>query len=112
MNTDSIWQQLDQVLAARKAQSSDASYVASLYQKGSEAILKKIGEESAETIIAAKDIEQGANTDKLTYETTDLVFHLLILLHHNGLTSQDIEQELSRRFGLSGHEEKAQRTSP
>lgn len=107
-----ILNQLDQVLAARKSESAGTSYVASLYAKGNEKILKKVAEESAETIMAAKDCEQAAHSENqqhLVYEVADLWFHSMILLQHHNLDSQAVLDELERRFGLSGHTEKAQR---
>jgi len=98
-------QQLAQVLEARKNASPDSSYVASLYHKGLDAILKKIGEEATETVMAAKDGEK----DKIVYETADLWFHTLVLLAQQGLGPDDVLKELQRRFGLSGLEEKASR---
>ncbi len=97
--------QLAAVLEARKQASPDSSYVASLYHKGLDAILKKIGEEATETVMAAKDGEK----DKIIYETADLWFHTLVLLAQQGLGPDDVLQELQRRFGLSGLEEKASR---
>ena len=99
--------QLAQVLEQRKTAAADSSYVASLYHKGLDAILKKIGEEATETVMAAKDGEK----DKIVYETADLWFHSMVLLAHQGLGPQDVLKELDRRFGLSGLEEKANRTS-
>lgn len=100
---------LDEILEARKLDDPSESYVASLYEKGLEKILKKIAEESAETIMAAKDLEHNGDKAHLIYEITDLWFHTLVLLASQGLSSQDITTELQRRFGLSGHEEKANR---
>ncbi|AEG32298.1 phosphoribosyl-ATP diphosphatase [Thiomicrospira cyclica] len=100
-----ILNRLDQELNARKGMSPDSSYVASLYAKGLDKILKKVGEEAVETIMAAKD----GDNEHLVYEITDLWFHTLILLAHKNLTSEDILNELERRFGVSGHTEKAQR---
>jgi len=105
--SEQILDQLAQVLEQRKQQAADQSYVASLYHKGLDAILKKVGEEATETVMAAKD---GAN-DKIIYEVADLWFHTMVLLAHRGLGPQDVLQELERRFGLSGHAEKAARTS-
>jgi phosphoribosyl-ATP pyrophosphohydrolase len=96
---------LAEVLEARKGADPDSSYVARLYDKGLDAILKKIGEEATETVMAAKDGEG----DKLVYEIADLWFHSLVLLAHQGLKPQDVLDELDRRFGLSGLEEKARR---
>jgi phosphoribosyl-ATP pyrophosphohydrolase len=100
-----ILSQLTDILEQRKAQAPDASYVASLYHKGLDHILKKVGEEATETVIAAKD----GDKQKIVYETADLWFHCMVMLAHQGLSSQDVLQELQRRFGLSGLEEKAQR---
>ena len=103
--SDDILAQLMQVLEARKQAEPGSSYVASLYAKGLDNILKKIGEESAETIIAAK----GGNDEQIIYEMADLWFHCLVLLAHSGLSADQVLQELERRFGLSGLEEKASR---
>lgn len=109
-----ILKQLDLILEARKEESPDSSYVASLYHKGLEKILKKVSEESSETIMAAKDLEHQntqENKDHLVYEIADLWFHTMVLLASKNLSSTDITDELQRRFGLSGHDEKAQRKS-
>jgi phosphoribosyl-ATP pyrophosphohydrolase len=100
-----VLQRLAAVLEARKASDPDSSYVASLYEKGLDAILKKIGEEATETVIAAKDGDSG----KIVYETADLWFHSMVLLAQQGLGPEDVLNELDRRFGLSGLEEKANR---
>jgi phosphoribosyl-ATP pyrophosphohydrolase len=100
-----ILEQLTEVLEQRKMAAADGSYVASLYEKGLDAILKKVGEEATETVIAAKD----GDRDKIIYETADLWFHTLVMLSHQGLTANDVLDELARRFGLSGLEEKANR---
>lgn len=105
-----ILKQLDEVLEARKSQNADDSYVASLYAKGIDKILKKVGEEATETIMAAKDAEHTGNKDNLVYEVADLWFHTMILLSQQNLSSQDVTDELQRRFGLSGHVEKANRS--
>jgi len=102
-----ILERLMAVLETRKAADPGSSYVASLYARGVDGILKKIGEESAETIIAAKGDDDG----QVIYEMADLWFHCLVLLAHRGLTAEQVLQELDRRFGLSGHEEKASRKS-
>ncbi|CBL45934.1 Phosphoribosyl-ATP pyrophosphohydrolase [gamma proteobacterium HdN1] len=99
---------LDQILSSRKGASPETSYVASLYHKGLNKILEKVGEECTEAIIAAKDASPNQTKD-LIYETADLWFHSLVMLHHLGLSSTDITQELARRFSLSGLEEKARR---
>ena len=100
-----VLKQLTEVLEQRKTATADSSYVASLYDKGLDAILKKVGEEATETVIAAKD----GDKDKIVYETADLWFHTLVMLSHQGLTANDVLDELARRFGLSGLEEKANR---
>jgi phosphoribosyl-ATP pyrophosphohydrolase len=94
------------VLESRKTADPQSSYVAKLYAKGMDSILKKVGEEAAETIIAAKD----GDPQKIIYETADLWFHTLVMLAHAGLHPDDILKELARREGLSGLEEKAART--
>lgn len=101
-----VLQQLAAVLEQRKLETPDKSYVASLYAKGLDTILKKIGEEATETVIAGK----SGDSQKIIYETADLWFHSMILLAHQGLSPDDVLQELQRRFGLSGLDEKAQRT--
>jgi phosphoribosyl-ATP pyrophosphohydrolase len=98
-------QELAKVLEERKFAAPDSSYVASLYHKGLDAILKKIGEEATETVMAAKD----GDKDKIVYETADLWFHSMVLLAHADLGPEDVLKELQRRFGLSGLEEKASR---
>ena len=100
-----ILDRLAQTLVARKAADPASSYVAKLYQKGLDAILKKVAEEAAETIMAAKD---GAR-DKIIYETADLWFHSLVLLAREGIHPDEILNELARREGLSGLAEKAAR---
>jgi phosphoribosyl-ATP pyrophosphohydrolase len=97
------------VLEARKQASADESYVASLHAKGLNKILEKVGEESIETILAARDAEQSGNCEKLIYETADLWFHSLVMLSHLGADASAVLAELERRFDLSGLEEKAQR---
>ena len=93
------------ILEQRKQESAESSYVASLYAKGLDTILKKIGEEATETVIAAKD----GNKEQIIYETADLWFHCMVLLAEQGLHPDDVLNELQRRFGLSGLKEKAQR---
>jgi phosphoribosyl-ATP pyrophosphohydrolase len=100
-----IIQRLTDALEARKGADPQTSYVAKLYSKGMNSILKKVGEEAAETIIAAKD---GSKED-LIYETADLWFHTMVMLAQAGLNAQDILDELARREGLSGIAEKASR---
>ena len=99
------FEQVYEVILERKNESSEKSYVASLMNKGTDSILKKIGEESAEVIIAAKN----GNIKEQIHEVSDLWFHLLVLMVDQGLTLADLEKELGNRFGKSGLEEKAQR---
>ena len=107
--SDAILKQLAEVLKQRKQSSADDSYVASLYQKGLNKILEKVGEESVETILAARDAEQTGDNSKVVYETADLWFHSLVMLSHLDIEVDEILKELERRFGLSGLEEKANR---
>ena len=87
----------------------EKSYVARLLHKGPDAFLKKIGEEATEMVMAAKDVDHGADKAKLLYEVADLWFHSMIALAHYGLTPADVVAELERREGTSGLQEKAQR---
>lgn len=101
---------LDAVLEQRKQAAPDSSYVAGLYHKGLNKILEKVGEESTEMIIAAKDAERSGDASDVIYETADVWFHTLVALHQLGLSSHDVLKELARRFDLSGLVEKANRT--
>ena len=96
---------LAEMLESRKSADPQSSYVAKLYAKGMDGILKKVGEEAAETIIAAKD----GDPQKIIYETADLWFHTLVMLAQAGLHPNDVLNELARREGLSGLAEKAAR---
>ena len=100
-----ILQQLEKVLEERKQADADSSYVASLHAKGLEKILKKVGEEATETVMAAL----GHDREQVIYETADLWFHTLVMLSHLDISHAEVLAELERRFGLSGLEEKAQR---
>lgn len=103
---------LDQVLAERKTASPDSSYVASLYHKGINKILEKVGEEAVETIISAKDLAHNAtpeNQADLIYEIADVWFHTMVTLAWFNIPSTQVIHELARRFGLSGIDEKAAR---
>ena len=100
-----ILERLAETLEARKQADPQSSYVAKLYAKGLDAILKKVAEEAAETIMAAKD---GVR-EKVVYETADLWFHCLVLLAQQGIHPHEILNELARREGLSGLAEKAAR---
>lgn len=105
-----ILQQLTVILETRKAESPDKSYVAGLHAKGLDNILKKIGEESAETIMAAKDAKISGNNQQVIYETADLWFHTLVMLSHLGESAEPVLKELERRLGVSGIDEKASRS--
>jgi phosphoribosyl-ATP pyrophosphohydrolase len=103
-----IGQALDALYAtleSRKSADPGSSYAASLYAKGLDAILKKLGEESAETLIAAKN----GTRPELVYEMVDLIYHLFVLMAHQGITPAELAAELERRSGRSGLEEKAAR---
>ena len=93
------------ILEERKSAEAGSSYVASLYDKGLDAILKKVGEEATEVVMAAKD----GKSDKIIYEVADLWFHTLVLLAQQNLHPDDVLNELERRFGTSGLVEKASR---
>ena len=111
-NTLDTLQRLAEVIESRKPSNGgdpEKSYVSRLLHKGPDAFLKKIGEEATETVMAAKDIDNGADTSKLVYEVADLWFHSMIALAHYGLTPADVVNELARREGMSGLEEKALR---
>jgi phosphoribosyl-ATP pyrophosphohydrolase len=103
--SNEILDRLASTLEARKLADPQSSYVAKLYHKGLDAILKKVAEEAAETIMAAKD---GVR-EKIIYETADLWFHSLVLLAQQGIHPDEILNELARREGLSGIVEKAAR---
>lgn len=100
-----ILQRLTEMLEARKGAAPETSYVAKLYSKGDDAILKKVIEESGEVLLAAKD----GDREHLVYEVADLWFHTLVLLAHKNLSAADVLKELARREGMSGIEEKANR---
>jgi phosphoribosyl-ATP pyrophosphohydrolase/phosphoribosyl-AMP cyclohydrolase len=101
--------QLGQIVQQRKNADPSSSYVASLYHKGLNKILEKVGEEAFETVIAAKEASE-ADPQDLIYETADLWFHTLVMLGQFNVPPQAILDELSRRFDLSGLDEKASRT--
>jgi phosphoribosyl-ATP pyrophosphohydrolase len=103
--SDDILLRLMAVLASRKDADPESSYVAGLYHKGLDSILKKIGEESAETIIAAK----SGDKQQIVYETADLWFHCMVMLAQQNLDARLVLEELERRFGVSGIDEKAAR---
>ena len=101
--SDDILLRLMAVLQSRKGADPDSSYVAGLYARGLDTILKKIGEESTETIIAAK----SGDKEQIIYETADLWFHCLVMLAQQNLDARLVLEELDRRFGVSGIDEKA-----
>jgi phosphoribosyl-ATP pyrophosphohydrolase len=109
MSSTDVLKQLCEVLEARKQSPAEESYVASLHQAGLNKILEKVGEETVETILAARDAEVSGSNDKLVYETADLWFHSLVMLSYLGEDAQAVISELERRFELSGHDEKASR---
>lgn len=101
-----VLDRLAELLEQRKTADPQTSYVAKLYSKGMDGILKKVGEEATETVLAAKD----GDPEKIIYETADLWFHCLVMLAQAGLKPQDVLDELARREGLSGIAEKASRS--
>jgi len=103
---EDIIQAVYQVILDRKKNQSDTSYTASLMRKGIDSILKKIGEEATEVVIAAK----GGNHDEIVCESADLIFHLLVMLGYHNIPPDEVYNELRRRFGTSGLTEKASRT--
>jgi phosphoribosyl-ATP pyrophosphohydrolase len=103
-----ILQRLQEAIAARRGGDPAVSYVAKLNAKGLDAILKKIGEEATETVIAGKSGERA----EVVNETADLWFHCLVLLDRRGITVEEVLAELERREGRSGIEEKASRKEP
>ena len=110
-NTESLARLADVLESRSPAAGGDPekSYVARLLAKGPDAFLKKIGEEATEVVMAAKDVDVGADKAKLVYEVADLWFHSMVALAHYGLTPADVIAELERREGTSGIEEKALR---
>src|SRR6185369_8281035 len=112
MSSNDSLARLAAVIESRKQANGgnpDSSYVARLLHRGPDAFLKKIGEEATEVVMAAKDVEQGGDRQKLINEVADLWFHTMIALAHYGLAPADVIAELERREGTSGIEEKALR---
>ena len=105
MSLDNVLERLAEVVESRRDADPDKSYVARLLTKGEDAILKKIGEEATEVVMAAKDAQREA----IVAEMADLWFHCLVALTHYGLRPEDVLAELARREGLSGLDEKAAR---
>jgi phosphoribosyl-ATP pyrophosphohydrolase len=107
---------LAQVIESRKGADPAQSYVAKLFHKGTDAILKKVGEEATEAVMAAKDLDHrpddAAARQALVGELADLWFHSMVAMAHLGLGPEDVVAELARREGLSGLEEFARRTAP
>ncbi len=112
MTSNETLNRLAAVIESRKAANGgnpETSYVARLLHKGPDAFLKKIGEEATEVVMAAKDLDHGGDPQKLVGEMADLWFHAMVALAHYNLSPEDVLQELSRREGLGGLEEKALR---
>jgi phosphoribosyl-ATP pyrophosphohydrolase len=103
--SDDILERLTATIEARKQAAPETSYVAKLFSRGEDAVLKKIGEEATEVVLAAK----GGDKSHLIYETADLWFHCMVMLARHGLSANDVLNELARREGVSGIEEKAGR---
>lgn len=99
MNEKSVLTQLEAVIRQRKAERPEDSYTTKLFNGGIDRILKKIGEEAGEIIIASKN----ANPDEIIYETADFLYHLLVMLAYHDIPWQDVENELQRRFGNRPH---------
>lgn len=104
-SADDVLARVAATIERRKSADPRDSYVAALFAKGEDAMLKKIGEEATETVMAAKD----GDKIRLTGEVADLWFHCLVLLARHGLGPADVLRELARREGVSGHAEKAAR---
>ena len=112
MTSNDTLSRLAAVIESRKVEHGgdpEKSYVARLLHKGPDAFLKKIGEEATEAVMAAKDLDHGGQPQNLVNEMADLWFHCLVALAHYNLHPEDVLQELARREGLGGLEEKALR---
>ncbi|MET4578771.1 phosphoribosyl-ATP diphosphatase [Ottowia thiooxydans] len=112
MSSEDTLARLAAVIESRKPLAggdASSSYVARLLAKGPDAFLKKIGEEATEVVMAAKDADHGGDSSKIVYEVADLWFHSMIALAHYGFSPADVVNELARREGVSGIEEKALR---
>lgn len=107
---DSIMDKLTSLLAERRNADPESSYVASLHEKGLNKILEKVGEEATEVILAAKDAGQSGHRDEVIKETADLWFHTMVMLDHLDASPAEVLEELERRLGVSGLEEKASRS--
>jgi phosphoribosyl-ATP pyrophosphohydrolase len=108
-NTD-VFDKLAATIAARRGADETSSYTASLFAKGSDTILKKVGEEATEFVLAAKHASLGGKNSFVVKEAADLIFHLFVALADRGVPLEDVRAELKRREGTSGHAEKAART--
>lgn len=106
----SVLDELNGILDERRGADPDASYVASLYTKGLNKILEKVGEEATEVIIAAKDAADTQGKDEVVKEVADLWFHCMVMLNELDRSHRDVLAELEKRFGISGHDEKAARS--
>ena len=107
MSTHDILHRLSETLASRRHADPETSYTAKMFANGHDSILKKIGEESAELIMAAKD---GKRLN-IVWESTDLIYHIMVLLAFYGMGIEDVSQEMRRREGISGIDEKKSRTA-
>jgi phosphoribosyl-ATP pyrophosphohydrolase len=108
-STEDTLVRLAAIIDSRKGSDPESSYVARLFHRGDDAVLKKIGEEATEVVLAAKDVRQGGARVALVGEVADLWFHCLVMLSHFDLSPADVIAELERREGMSGIEEKALR---
>ena len=106
----SVLDELNSILAERRGADPESSYVASLYAKGLNKILEKVGEEATEVIIAAKDATDEQSKGEVVKEVADLWFHSMVMLNELGRSHTDVLAELEKRFGTSGHDEKAARS--
>lgn len=104
-----VLRELGEILEQRKQADAGESYVAQLHAKGLNKILEKVGEEAVETVLAAKDAQNSGDNSDVVYETADLWFHSLVMLSHLGEKPEAVLEELARRFGMSGIEEKESR---
>jgi phosphoribosyl-ATP pyrophosphohydrolase len=109
VNSNDSLAQLAAVIESRKGGDPEKSYVARLLSQSSDAVLKKVGEEATEVVMAAKDADHGGDRTKIVSEVADLWFHCMIALARYGLSPADVVAELDKRAGTSGIEEKALR---
>ncbi len=109
MSHDDILDRLAATITARKGADAASSYTASLFAKGTDGVLKKLGEEATEFVLAAKHASLGGPGTAVVKEAADVIYHLIVALAERGLSLDDVRQELARREGTSGHAEKAAR---